>query len=123
MHSRSKKLLVILLTLLLGLSPVQGAMAELTSLAQPMGHAHQLVDTQDDNGIDDNQPFQESGQFDTDTGSTNTSCLSGHCAACAMVLTQAPILSTIYTSKPLLLQVTGHFTSPPSASLFRPPRS
>lgn len=123
MQSLYKKLLVTLLTLLLGLSPLQGVMAELTSLHPPMGHAHQLVDMQGDKGIEDSQPFQDSGQFDTDTDSKHTRCSSGHCAACALVLTQTPILSTIYTSKPLLLQVRGHFASLPAASLFRPPRS
>lgn len=123
MHHLSKKLLAVMLSLLLGLSPLQGAIAGYAAFDDQSENGYQLVSLHDNMAMAVNQHTLDQDQCETDTGSTGHSCSSGHCASCALVIAQVSILSTIDISKPLLLQVDDRVVSQPSTSLFRPPKS
>jgi len=123
MHRLSKKLLAIMLSLLLGLSPFQGAIAGYTAFDEQTGDVYQRVSLHHNMDMAVNHMILNQDQCETDTGNIYSGCSSGHCASCALGITQVSILSTADISKPLLIQVNDCFVSQPSTSLFRPPKS
>jgi len=123
MHRLSKKLLAIMLSILLGLSPLQGALAGYVTFDDQPENVHQPVSLHADMDMADNPSAQDHEQCGTDLTSMNHCCSSGHCASCAVGITQVSILSTINISEPLPIQVDDRFVSQPSTALFRPPKS
>lgn len=123
MHRLSKKLLAIMLAILLGFAPLQGAIAGYVAVDDQPGNVHHPVSLQANMGMPVNPSAQDHEQCGTDLASMNHCCSSGHCASCAVGITQVSILSTINISEPLPIQVDDRFVSQPSTALFRPPKS
>ena len=123
MYRLSEKLLAILLTLLLGLSPFQGAMAGFAASSDQEGGVHQMSDTQGDMVMDIDPATHDCEQCNADDGCNGHSCSSGHCASC--VLAVLPVFShpTNLSATPGLLRADDDFVSQLSSSLFRPPRA
>lgn len=124
MDRLSEKLLAILLTLLLGLSPpLQGAMAGLAVSSDHEGETYQMSDTQGDMVKDIDPATHDCEQYNADDGCNGHSCSSGQCASC--VLAVLPICSHPINFKATskLLQKGDYFVSQLSSSLFRPPKS
>jgi len=121
----SEKLLVILLTLLLGLSPLQGAIAGFASSFEQEGGVHQMADRHDGGIVmaADHAAAQDCEQCNAEAGCNGHSCSSGQCASC--VLAVLPIFPDILhrTATSGLLRTDNGFVSKLSSSLFRPPRA
>jgi len=126
MHRLSDKLLAMLLALLLGLSPLQGAMAA-SFAASGQGMAmHQMADVDDGAVATSDMASHDCDQCNSGKGCGSQGCSSGHCASC-LSCTMAPPLSFSLPTHPattvtLPLENRG-IVSRLTFSLFRPPRA
>ncbi|MBL3591192.1 MAG: hypothetical protein JMN24_15585 [gamma proteobacterium endosymbiont of Lamellibrachia anaximandri] len=118
----SDKLLAVLLTLLLGLSPLQGAMAGFAASPDREGSVHQMSDMHDSGMVMD-QAAHDCKQCSADDGCGGHSCSSGQCASCALALLPVFLLPTHLAATPVLPRADKGFVSQLSSSLFRPPRA
>lgn len=121
----SEKLLVIALMLLLGLSPLHGAMGEIDSFSQHGESVHQIFDLQDDDVVDhsNHSATQECGQCNIETGCNGHSCSTGHCVTCVIALLPVFSLPTNHLAESLSSRLNNRHLKPISSSLFRPPRT
>jgi len=118
-----EKLLAIMLAILLGAAPMQGAMAEFSTFPKQSGDAHLPAGAQIDVDHGYDHTTHNCDQYNTDTDSTNHDCSSGQCVSCAPATSQVSVFSTIHTSNSLPTLVGEHFISRSLTSLYRPPRS
>jgi hypothetical protein len=125
MSRLSRQLLALLLALLMGLAPLQGAVAGMSALSsgdQGMAGMSQMdhgamMDMASGASVD-----HDCDQCNSDDCCSGSNCLSGHCATCAMAL--LPVLTSLVspTATLRLSQVGDNLRSTLPASLFRPPR-
>lgn len=125
MHQSSKKLLAILLALLVGLIPLQSAMAGFAdSFGQGEG-VHQMTDWHDGSqAMADHDMAQDCEHCKTGTGCSNGhGCASGHCVSCVLGL--FPVLSfpTQQSAASVQFRTDDGFVRQLSSFLFRPPRA
>ena len=111
-----------ILALLLGFSPLQGAVAAvLATPAQGMG-MHQMVEKADDKkSVSAHQMKHECQQHQADNGCTNHAGSSGHCASCVIAIlpdTTSSFTPTVtLASRPSNVGFTSQYTTSP----YRPP--
>ena len=91
MRRLSEKMLAILLILLVGLSPLQGAMAGFASLPDQGEGIHQMTDRQEGGMVmaSDHGAAHDCEQCKAEVGCHCHNCLSGHCVSCGVVLPPA----------------------------------
>ena len=124
MRQFSGKLLAVLITLLLGLSPLQGAIANFSGSLDQQGGAHQMADAFD-SGIAVSSDYMviqncEQHGFDDDCFSHNGS--AGQCATCALALPPIASYPTDPTATPGMLRADEDTVKKPDTSLYRPPK-
>jgi hypothetical protein len=123
MHRLPEKLLIIMLTLLLGLAPLQGALAGIfISTDQHVG-MQQMPDSHADAMVMDHSTSHDCVQNMDDKRCSGHSCSSGHCASCALGLTASFAYTAIFSSAPKSNLTDERFVSQTSSLLFRPPRA
>ena len=113
----SEKLLTVLLTLLLGLSPLQGAIAGFASSLDQEEGMHQMSGTHGDMAMN-----IDHGAHDCEQCSAGDGCSSGQCASCALALLPYITLPKNLTAAIELLRTDDGSVSQYSSFLFRPPR-
>lgn len=86
MNKHSENLLAILLTLLLGLSPLQGAIAGLATSFDKEEDVHQLFDSQGHIVMDTGPVCHDSEHCNTNVGCDDHSCSYGQCATCMLAV-------------------------------------
>jgi len=117
------KLLTILLTLLLGFSPLQGVAAGCAvSALDQAGSAYQMAD-----GADDSLSLDQAASRDCDSaciqaGCGGTGCFSGVCAFCAPALPPMFLQPANFTATPGFPLADAGVANRHATSLFRPPR-
>ena len=123
MFRYSEKLLVIFLALLLGLSPLQGALAGVVNSFEQKENAHQMSDTHCAASMDVGNVSHDGTQCSTQNDCHEQDCSTGHCASCVMAV--LPEVSRISRSGdasdfPSFQSqfINSGFTSP-----YRPPRA
>ena len=118
MRCVSEKLLAIALTLLLGLSPLQGAMAGFAPSSDQEKGMHAMAERHGDMVMD--HDCERNNAYDTDNCH---SCSSGQCTSCALAV--LPVFShpTNRIGMSGLLRADDGFVSQLASSLFRPPRA
>ena len=116
-------MLVVFLALLLGLSPLQGAMAGLMSSFEQEGRMHhQMSDTRCDIHMENGRAAQNGNQCDTQADCTDHNCASGHCASCVLaVIPHFSNFSSLHNT-PEFSRTHEKFAGQLASSLFRPPR-
>jgi hypothetical protein len=124
MRQSYRTLLAVLIALLLGLSPLQGAIAGFSDSLDLQADARQIADAID-SGIAVSSEFaviQNGGQCDIDNGCFNQSCPPGECATCALTL--PPIASNLTNpvTTPRMLPADEGVVKQLATSLFRPPK-
>ena len=119
----SEQLLAVMLMLMLALSPLQSAIAGTASPGKGEPVSQTGCMHHDSMMMASDQSTHDCDQCNSDTGCSNHSCSSGHCASSVLVMIPA-------FSYPLNLAVTivlpaadDGFVSQLSTSLFRPPRA
>jgi hypothetical protein len=122
MYRRSEQLLAVMLILLLGLSPLQSAIADAAfpTRGEP---AHQTACMHDGGMMmaGDQSPHG-CDQCNSDTGCSNHTCSSGHCTSSVLAMIPAfsyPLNLSVVAGLPA---ADDGFVSQLSTSLFRPPR-
>ncbi len=140
MHRLSSKILALLIVVLMGLAPLQAAMASMGSPAPAMGesmpammhmdmsaHAsHGAMDMSMDQAAtstDMDQAMMGCDQCQSDTCCAEQSCPSSHCASCATAIPTVFALSSSLASSAVLADFGLLFASAAPSSLYRPPRA
>jgi hypothetical protein len=123
----SEKLLAILLSVLLGLIPLQGAMAGLASLLEQTSEVqqHQMGSHHDtgQGSTVDHGAMMDCENCNTHTESCGDKCSSGHCVSCLLALPAGFSFSVHHTSTSLVMQTHCLLVKQRISSLFRPPRA
>jgi len=126
MHRLPEKFLAILLTLLLGMSPLQGGMHNMVSSPGQKENVHQMPDKHTDSMVmaADNELKKDCDQCHMGDGCADQTYSFTHCASCVLAVLTDYLSPTRYTSTPTPRHQMAYneFLSQPSASLFRPPR-
>ena len=125
MRRVSEKLLAVLLTLLLGLSPLQSAMAGFASSLDQEGGVHQMANSHDGGMVmaADHVAAHDCEQCNADAGCNGHNCSSGQCASCALALLQVFSHPQNLIAVSVPLRADDGFVSQLSSYLFRPPRA
>ena len=124
MRRSIKKQLAVLLALLVGLTPLQGAMAGLVDLpGQPEGVIRMAADHDGRFIAAEHAAVQDCERCNRDTGCNGQGCSSGHCAACALALLPTLPLPTYRSAAAVPMQTDAGFEAQLSSYLFRPPRA
>jgi len=124
MHRLSKKLLTIVLTLLLGLSPLQGTMAGFAPSPDQGWSMDEMTDRHDGGRVmaADNA-VQDCDRCPVADSNTAHACSSGQCcASCIMAVTQASSQLKNMAASPELFRALDGAANQLSSSFFRPPR-
>ncbi len=122
MHSLSDKLLPILLALLLGFSPLQGAVASMSSSPYQNMNMQQVMDHEDGRGVSPHQQCPHCQKHMSDNCSLMHAGSANHCTGCIVGILPATTSLLTPTLRPLLRTHEHQFTSQVTASLYRPPR-
>lgn len=125
MHQLREKLLAVLLSVLLGLIPLQGAMAGVYSQQDDDVHQH-LMDSNHANNMvlmDDQAAQMDCDECNTITFCSGNSCSSGHCISCILALLPEILIPTHQTSVSIAIQSHTDLMHQPASSHFRPPRA
>lgn len=123
MQILSERLLVILLTLLLGLAPLQSALASFANSSDQEDGVHQMEGMPSDmTGVTDHDTH-DCEQCNVGNECAGHDCSSSHCTSCVLAL--LPILSfqASHTTATVLFPSDDGIISQLSSSLFRPPRA
>jgi hypothetical protein len=119
----SEKLLAMLLALMLGLSPLQSAMASFTSAFGQEGSTHhQMSDTPCDMDMENSHAVQDGNQCDMQSDCVDHSCASGHCASGVLAVIPSFANFIVSCSTPEFYRTHEEFVDQLFSSLFRPPR-
>lgn len=118
----SKQLLSVMLMLLLGLSPLQSAIAGATS--PDRGEPAAQTACMHDGGVmmASDQSTHDCDQCNSDSGCSNHTCSTSHCFSSVLAMVPAfsyPLNLAVITGLPA---ADDGFVSQLSTSLFRPPR-
>ncbi|MEW8052700.1 MAG: hypothetical protein AB2809_20255 [Candidatus Thiodiazotropha sp.] len=127
MHRLSRKLFAVLLSLLLGLIPLQGAMGGFISPLKQKGGEHQYqIEAHHEAGMimmNDHAAELNCGQHSTDAGYDGNSCSFGHCVSCLLALLPDFFFPTLHTAVSIVIQTDSDLLNQTVSSLFRPPRA
>ncbi len=123
MHRLSEKLLAVFLILLLGLSPLQNALAGIAASSDQRENALQIECMHDGEMVMvADQSTHDCDQCNTEHGCTSHTCSSGHCTSCVLAVLSAFAYPASHTVITKMLSVEDSVVTKLSASLFRPPR-
>ncbi len=124
MRQFSGKLLAVLITLLLGLSPLQGAIANFSSSLDQQGDTHQIADAFDSGTTVsfDYAVIQNCKQYSNDGDCFSHSDSTEQCATCALALPSIASFITNPPTTPGMLQADEDFVRQFGTSLYRPPK-
>jgi hypothetical protein len=123
MRQISGTLLTVLITLLLGLSPLQGAISGVSDSFDQQADARQIADAID-SGIavsSDYAVIQNCGQCSVDDDCFSQSCPT-ECATCALALPPIASPLTNPVTTPRMLPADEGVVKQLATSLFRPPK-
>ncbi|MEN8179114.1 MAG: hypothetical protein ABFS39_10930 [Pseudomonadota bacterium] len=123
MHRLSKKLLAVLLTLLLGFSPLQGVMAGVAASFDQEEGVHQMTGMHGDMAMATDQAEHNCEQRHADDGCNSHSCSSAQCASCVLALLPFFSFPTNLTATSLSYSVADGLESQLSSPFLRPPRA
>lgn len=124
MHQLSDKLLAILLALLLGLLPIQSAMAGFAAFPDQEESVHQMVGMQTgDDAMSVDQMAHDCEQCESDNYCKDSTCASSHCAFCVVAVPSFISLFTDHVDISYVQQADDTFLSHSVSSLYRPPRA
>lgn len=125
MYRLPEKLLAVLLSVLLGLIPLQGAMAGVYSQKDDVVHQHHMDANHSDIMVmmHDSATMMDCDECNTATLCGGNSCSSGHCISCILALLPQILIPTLQTSTSIVAQLHFEFMRQPASSLFRPPRA
>lgn len=122
MRRYSEKLLPIVLTLLLGLSPLQSVMAGLDASLNQGAEVAQMAGMQGAMDMKADGKGMDCEQCGHDNGCAGYDCSSGQCGFCAAAIPQNFFTSSTPSSTPHFGHVKDGFESRLTFSLFRPPK-
>lgn len=114
MYQLSEKLLAVFLTLLLGFSPLQGAMVSVASSFDQGEGTHQMA------GMHAGMAMASDHALGHDCEQCNT---DDCCASCVLALPAIYSYHSNLTATPVLIRADNGFVNPLSASPFRPPKA
>ena len=117
-------LLAALITLMLGLSPLQGAIAGFSDSFDQRGDARLIADAIDSGfTVSSNDAiFQNCEQCNVDNGCFNQNCPPGECATCALTIPPVASNLTNPVTTPRMLPADEGVVKQLATSLFRPPK-
>ena len=122
-----EKLLAALLSVVLGLIPLQGAMAGFTSSLEQKSEVHQHQMGNHHNGgqvvTTEHGAMMDCENCNADTGCSGGSCSSGHCVSCLLGLLPDFSFSTLQITFTAVMQTHSDLVNQSISSLFRPPRA
>ncbi len=123
MRRLTDKLLTVMLSLLLGFSPLQGAVASMLDTPSQGVDMHQMIGYEGEvNTLSSDQMHQDCPQHMVDNGCQTHVGTSNHCSSCVVGLPSA--MTAVFTPilKPSSRPFNDGFASHPVTSLYRPPR-
>ena len=124
MHQSSKKLLAILLALLVGLIPLQSAMAGFADSFGQGDGVHQMTDRHDgSHAMVDHVTGQDCEQCNIDAGCIGHSCSSGHCVSCVLGLIPVRSFPAHPFAESVQFGTDDSFVRQVFFFIFRPPRA
>ena len=127
MRRLPEKLLAVVLSVILGLMPLQGAMAGFTTPIKQMGevHHHQMGNHHDGSQVLDagHSAMMGCENCNTDAGCSGDNCSSGHCVSCLLALLTDFSFSVHQTIASVVMQTHNDLVKQSISSLFRPPRA
>jgi hypothetical protein len=116
------KLLTVILALLLGLSPLQGAVASILYSPSINVGMHQMLGQEDGSGVSSHQLCPDCQQYMAENCCPMHAGAASHCACFVVVILPETASLFIPTLTPSLRTPNHSFTSRYTASLYRPPR-
>ena len=120
MHQSVKRLIVVLFTLLLGLSLLQGAMASFVDSVEQQGNSHQITATFDSvMPASSDLLAQDYRQCNENFSHSNS---SDECTTCALELPPIVSHSTDPGTTPVALQTGEAVVKQRATFIFRPPK-
>lgn len=122
MQRFSRKLSAVLLTLLLGLSPLQGVMAGFVSSFDKGDGVQQMAHMHGGPATDAGRVAADCEQCGHGDGCAGSDCSSGQCAFCALAILPDFFYLTNSTDKPRFSPMESDLARGLTFSLFRPPR-
>lgn len=122
MRRITEKLMAILLTLLLGLSPLQGAIAGFSSSLDQEEGVHQMLDSHGGMVMNSDHGAPDCVQCLAGDGCNDHGCSSGQCASCALAMLPYITLPESLTAVTELFRTDDGSVNQFSSFLFRPPR-
>lgn len=125
MYRRSTRLLVLLIALISGLSPVQAAFASMSGTPDTRHDSHHVAgqSVAVDAMIADLKSSTGCDRCNANDCCEGATCGNGHCASCAVPLPTSVQQVGCYLLLPSPVTHEERFTGSPAASLFRPPRA
>lgn len=119
-----KKLLVVLIALQLGLSPLPGAAAGFAGSFDQPGDSYQTIDAPDSSMaiFPESALNQNCGQCNLDDSCYDYSCFSGQCSTCALALSKLTPYPPSPAATPGILPADEGIVRQLPTSLFRPPK-
>lgn len=127
MHRLPDKLFAVLLSVMLGLIPLQGAMGGFTSTLEQKGgeHQHQIDGHHSADVILMNDHAANPGcdNYNADAGCNGNNCSFGHCVSCLLALLPDFFFPTLQTATSKVIQTDSDLLNQTVSSLFRPPRA
>lgn len=120
MYLSSEKLLAILLVLLIGLFPLQGAIADLTGLTGQLGQMHQMTDIHSDGMVMNSN--HDNAQTGIDADCSDHDCASCQCASCTLAILPVLLNLTNVSVIPGYVRTDPGIINHAPSSPFRPPR-
>lgn len=126
MHRIPGQLLAVLLSVMLGLIPLQGAIAGLSSSLEQTSkaHQHQMGNYHDVSQVSaaDLGAMMDCENCNSDSGCSGDSCSSGHCVSCLLALLTEFSFSLRPNTASVVMQTHSALVNQRISSLFRPPR-
>jgi len=123
MSQFSEKLLVAFLGLVLGLSPLQDALAGLGSSLDQKTDAQLLSDMHCAVSMEANHASPDDHQCNTQQDCHDRACSAGHCASCVLALLSESFRISKSGNTSDFPAFQSEYISSRSASFFRPPRA
>ena len=127
MRQLPKKLLAVLLSVLLGLIPLQGALAGFTSPVEQkeegQHHLPQAHHSSDMVSMHDHAAEMDCENCNSDSGCNGNDCSSEHCVCCFLVLLPYFFFPENLTLASVVIQADSDLVRFSSTALFRPPKA
>ena len=123
MYRSFKKLLSLLLICLLGLSPLQTALADTFSSSDQNGPTCTMPVSHMDHALSMDSPSHDCEMCKNQNACSSSCCSSGHCSTHVMALLQSFAATSQLNALPLTADIQDIALNQQPPSLFRPPRA